>query len=98
MGKGRRGHPSVQLNGHWGAHIRVLRNDRDMTAKALAEQAGISRQTLHDLENKQGFDPHLSTLVALRDALELSSIEALFGPFPSMGLRSEGQEDHGSAR
>lgn len=69
------------------ARLRELRGDKSL--RKLAEQASVSPGTIHKLE--QGLrDPRLGTMLALRDALGLSSIEELLGPMPSQIFGSLG--------
>lgn len=68
---------------------------RPMPLRELAKLAGVSPGTLGELEQGR-HEPRLGTMLALRDALGLSSVEELLGPMPSETLtrvRQAGQHD-----
>lgn len=70
-----------------------------------ARLAGLSRNTLGKLEKAALPNPNLSTLLALMEIYETTSLEDLLGPLPSQSLLDrwvgEGRpglrEDQGSA-
>ena len=70
-----------------GARLRVYRLSRNLPVAALAEQAGLSRNTVGNAE--AGRDPRLSTLIRILRVLgRLDSLDA-FLPAPTvspMGL------------
>lgn len=71
------------------SHLRASRERRGLSQRALAEAAGISRQSLFAIESG-GADPSVSVALALAAALELP-VEALFGaaPAPAGSVRAE---------
>lgn len=60
----------------FGEKLRLARQDRGLTQAALADRAGISRNTVLDLE-RGPIDPRLSTVEKLLKALDLKSIDEL---------------------
>lgn len=56
--------------------IAVLRTERKMTQKELAEKAGVSRQTIISIENKK-YTPSLTLAFEIANALE-SEITEVF--------------------
>lgn len=67
--------------------LKELRSGRKMTQEELAEQIGVSRQTVNAIE-KDKFDPSLTTAFKLA-ALFGMTIEELF-EYQSDGKESEG--------
>jgi transcriptional regulator with XRE-family HTH domain len=57
--------------------VRELRHARGLDQQALAERAGISMQTVSNLETGRLRDLKVSTLAALGNALGVSSAELL---------------------
>ena len=58
--------------------VRHARRDRDLTQAELAEQVGVSRQTIVAVENG-GYAPSVYLALALADALG-HTVESLFRP------------------
>ena len=56
--------------------LKAARAEKDMTQGALAEAAGVSRQTINAIENDK-YDPTLSLAFRLAKALE-TTVDALF--------------------
>lgn len=65
------------------ARLRELRGDESQ--RGLAERSGLSPTTIGELEKGQ-HEPRLGTMLVLRDAFGLGSIEELVGPMPSKVL------------
>ncbi|QDX94706.1 XRE family transcriptional regulator [Brevibacillus laterosporus] len=53
-----------------GEKIRVYRKNRDLTAKELAEKAGIAQSSISDIENEKT-SPSVETLYKILSALEV---------------------------
>lgn len=60
--------------------LRELRGDEPQ--RRLASRTGLSATTIGELERGK-HEPRLGTMLALRDAWGLGSIEQLIGPMPS---------------
>jgi DNA-binding XRE family transcriptional regulator len=73
----------AHFSGHFGERLRSLRKERRTSAKTLAIRAGISRETLRQIETDPAANPRLSTLLGLQRALGLASVEQLLGGFPA---------------
>ena len=58
--------------------LKAARAEKDMTQGALAEAAGVSRQTINAIENNK-YDPTLSLAFRLASEL-LLTVDALFTP------------------
>ena len=58
--------------------LRVLRAERDWTQQELADQAGVSRQTIHAVENEK-YEPSLSLAFRLA-RLFGKPVEDIFHP------------------
>ena len=69
-----------------------LRELRKVPQRALARQTGLSPGTISQIEQGR-HEPRLGTLLALRAALGVGSIEELIGPMPSTQLESIGLAD-----
>jgi transcriptional regulator with XRE-family HTH domain len=78
-------HPTV----HLGERLRALRASREWSIEAAAAKAGLSGNTLSNLERTALPNPTLSTLLALMEIYDLGSIDDLFGPAPSRLLLAE---------
>ena len=61
--------------------LKVLRAERDWTQANLADELGVSRQTIHAIE-KEKFDPSLPLAFKVARLFELS-IEDIFQDTPS---------------
>jgi transcriptional regulator with XRE-family HTH domain len=68
---------------HLGVRVRELRRRRGWSIEEAAGRAGLSRNTLGNLETAVLPNPNLSTLLALMEVYELRSIEELFGSMAS---------------
>lgn len=84
--------PDAQSSVHIGSRLRALREDRRLTQEEAAVGAGITRNTLVDLERSQFPNPQLSTLLALMQQYELSSLDALLGPMPAARVANAWEE------
>jgi transcriptional regulator with XRE-family HTH domain len=58
-----------------------------ISQRELARRTGLSAGTIGQIEQGR-HEPRLGTLLALRGALDLGSIEELLGPMPSTALES----------
>lgn len=58
--------------------LRVLRAEREWSQAALAEMAGVSRQTINAIETEK-YDPSLPLAFKLAQIFELQ-IEGIFSP------------------
>jgi transcriptional regulator with XRE-family HTH domain len=56
-----------------GEKLRDLRKERGLTLEKLAEQAGLSKSYLWELENRESQRPSAEKLTALGDALGVSA-------------------------
>src|SRR5215471_21079394 len=59
----------------FGGCLRRFRLRRGFTQEDLAEQAGVSRATIASLEQGQRSHPHVRTVSALADALQLGPVD-----------------------
>jgi transcriptional regulator with XRE-family HTH domain len=71
----------VHYTGHLGQRIRSLREEQRMSIRRLAKSAGMSQETLRQLETDPQANPRLDTLLRLQQALGLASLEQLLGGF-----------------
>lgn len=55
------------------ARIRQLRRERRLTLTALAENAGISRGYLSEIENERATEPSASVIKAIAEALDTTT-------------------------
>ncbi|MFC3885487.1 helix-turn-helix transcriptional regulator [Bacillus songklensis] len=55
-------------DGHLSNRIAILRAERKMTQKELAEKAGVSRQTIISIENRK-YTPSLTLAFEIANAL-----------------------------
>jgi DNA-binding XRE family transcriptional regulator len=69
----------VEVRTMLGSRLRVLREDRGLSLQDLARRVGMSRGSIGDLERGDVLNPSLSTVLRLMSALDLPSIELLFG-------------------
>jgi transcriptional regulator with XRE-family HTH domain len=76
-----------------GARLRELRGDESQ--RGLAARTGLSPTTIGQLEEGK-HEPRLGTMLALKDAFRLGSIEELIGPMPSTALVASPTEAAGS--
>jgi transcriptional regulator with XRE-family HTH domain len=82
----------AQSNVHIGKRLRALREARNLTQEGAAVNAGITRNTLIDLERAQFPNPQLSTLLALMQCYGLSSLDALLGSMPAARVANAWEE------
>jgi transcriptional regulator with XRE-family HTH domain len=54
-----------------GKRVRLLREEHGLSQEELAERAGLSRQSIVDLERNDSYSPRLSTLEKIADALNI---------------------------
>ena len=72
-----------------GPHVRAARALLKLEQTELAQAAGVSTATLRKIENSDGeADVRLSTLRAIRNALEQAGIEFLDGDRPGVRMRA----------
>jgi DNA-binding XRE family transcriptional regulator len=69
------------------AQIRAARALLDWTQADLAAKAGISPTSINTIEREKG-DPKLSTLNAIRHALEQAGVEFQDGDKPGVRIRT----------
>ena len=74
---------------HLGNRLRSLRTARKWSIEVAAAKAGLSGNTLANLEHTALPNPTLSTLLALMEVYQLNSIEDLFGAARSRLLLAE---------
>jgi transcriptional regulator with XRE-family HTH domain len=74
---------TAQSNVHLGSRLRELRHDAGWSIEAAAARAGLSANTLANLERAALPNPNLSTLLSLMEIYKLDSIEELLGWLPS---------------
>lgn len=79
----RQGGSGAQSTPHVGEHLRHLRQQVELTQEQAAARAGLTRNTIADLERREFPNPHLDVLLALMDVYEVGSIEELLGATPS---------------
>ena len=71
------------LTVHVGDRLRQLREEHELTQEEAAAKAGVTRNTLVNLEREQFPNPQLSTLLGLMRCYRLTSLDALLGPMPA---------------
>lgn len=82
-----------------GRRVARLRAERGLSLRQLEALTGTSKATLSRIERGEYANPTLGTLVALGRALEVNSLEELFGPMPTTGLmRSPGEASRSGER
>ena len=84
---------SDHLRVHLGDRLRAVRKQCGLTQERAAVAAGITRGRLADLEKARYPNPTLSTLLRLMRTYELSSVEELLGPVPSVRLAAAWEAD-----
>ncbi|NOZ56404.1 MAG: helix-turn-helix transcriptional regulator [Calditrichaeota bacterium] len=62
-----------------------------MSSHDLAHRLGLGWDAANKLLNDDTYDPPLSTLLQVAHALNLCSIEELFGPFPLAEILNKGR-------
>lgn len=77
---------------HIGNRLRELRDQRNLTQEEAAVNAGITRNTLVELEGSRFPNPQLSTLLGLMQCYGLGSLDALLGPMPAARVASAWEE------
>lgn len=75
--------PNAHSSVHLGDHLRDLRKAEGWSIEAAASKAGLSANTLANIERSAFPNPTLSTLLALVEIYRLRSVEELFGRLPS---------------
>ena len=60
-----------------GERIRKIRNERNITVKALSELSGVSEKTIYRIETNEVQDPKLSSIEPLIKHLKCSADEIL---------------------
>lgn len=81
---------SARQLAHVAERLRDLRGT-EISQRELARRTGLSPRTIGQIEQGR-HEPRLGTMLALRRALGLASIEELIGPLPSTVLESIGEE------
>lgn len=81
---------SARQLAHVAGRLRDLRGT-EISQRELARRTGLSPRTIGQIEQGR-HEPRLGTMLALRRALGLASIEELIGPLPSTVLESIGKE------
>lgn len=81
---------SARQLAHVAGRLRDLRGT-EISQRELARRTGLSPRTIGQIEQGR-HEPRLGTMLALRRALGLASIEELIGPLPSTVLESIGEE------
>jgi len=69
-----------------GKNIKDLRNEKELSLRALAALAGISKSTLSDIENGNN-SPSVNTIEKISKALQVSLTEVLVGPEDSFSIK-----------
>lgn len=89
--------PNPELGGeqrvHLGHRLRAARQTTGLTMEQAAAAAGLTRNTIGNLENSRFPDPKLSTLLRLMRAYDLKSLEELLGPVPSARLAAAWEQE-----
>ncbi len=70
------------IRGEFVAFIEQRRKEQNLTKKALAKKAGLSRQALYKILNGDVRQPYSSTIVSLANALKVAPdtlLQKLFG-------------------
>ncbi len=60
------------MSSNWKETIEQGLKNKRISARKLAQQAGLSVSTVHDILNTEGFDPRISTLQKIFSILEIS--------------------------
>lgn len=74
-------HTVAELEAEFGAHLKLLRLDRNIEQRTLAAQAGVSVQAIKNLESGKGT---LRTLVSVVRALDRESWLQSIAPVASI--------------
>ena len=61
-----------------GYKLREMRQAKQITQLQLAEKSGVSRQTIHNIENDEHYNTTFNTLVKLADALGVTVDQIFF--------------------
>jgi transcriptional regulator with XRE-family HTH domain len=70
-------HEIVELYKHIAKNVRVLRKERDLSQRQLAQAVGMNQSTINELENEIIRDMRLTTVGKLAQALEVSIADLL---------------------
>jgi len=81
---------SARQLAHVAGRLRDLRGS-EISQRELARRTGLSPRTIGQIEQGK-HEPRLGTMLALRRALGVASIEELIGPMPSTVLESMGED------
>ncbi len=81
---------SARQLAHVAGRLRDLRGT-EISQRELARRTGLSPRTIGQIEQGK-HEPRLGTMLALRRALGVASIEELIGPMPSTVLESIGED------
>lgn len=55
---------NASINRIWGARVRRIRREKELTATHVAREAGIARETLHRIERGQGVSDDVKVRIA----------------------------------
>lgn len=55
---------TANINVTWGARVRRIRREKELTATQVAREAGIARETLHRIERGQGISDEVKIRLA----------------------------------
>jgi transcriptional regulator with XRE-family HTH domain len=85
--------PGSEQRVHLGSRLRIARQATGLTMEQAAAAAGLTRNTIGNLENARFPDPKLSTLLRLMRAYDLRSLEELLGAVPSALLAAAWEQE-----
>ena len=60
-----------------GYRLREIREEKNMTQEELERLSGVSRQTISAIENNDGYQAKVGTLMALAKALD-TTVDSIF--------------------
>lgn len=80
---GRSRQSAAQQIGQLPSRLAQWRQERGVSADAVARAIGVHRNTIVDLESGKRRNPSLQVLLGLQAYFDLRSIEELFGPVPA---------------
>lgn len=83
--------PVAEARATFATRVRALRQRSGLSQQAAAERAGVDQGQWSRFESANA-NPTLSSLLRIRHALDLPSIELLLGSFPSASVTPGRQE------